>query len=81
MTLESLAKDKTVWSASHTELGLTEDQLRVEQKWTREFNDISDLLDWSPWVPYWTNGCPFADRGTTHILIQIASGCLPVIRT
>ncbi|QRV73928.1 SnoaL-like domain protein [Ceratobasidium sp. AG-Ba] len=55
MPLASLEQNRTVWSLSPEELGLSPGELDVEQKWIQRFNDVADELNWSKWQEYWAD--------------------------
>ncbi|KAG8753063.1 hypothetical protein FRC12_011680 [Ceratobasidium sp. 428] len=59
MSLASLQQKNTVWSSPQEETGLSADQLPTEQLWLREFNDISDELDWGKWQEFWADDAFF----------------------
>ncbi|KAG8762402.1 hypothetical protein FRC12_009059 [Ceratobasidium sp. 428] len=59
MSLASLQQKNTVWSSPQEETGLSADQLPTEQLWLREFNDISDELNWGKWQEFWADDAFF----------------------
>jgi hypothetical protein len=54
--MTALNTEQTIWNSSPADLGLSEEQWEKEQKWLRDFNDATDLLDWEQWKDYWQEG-------------------------